>query len=120
MNNNDNINKTFATKYSNNSLSDKTLYHCGICGKSYKTVGERAACETKCLAETKKTQEKLEKEMKERKKAANKAEIEKKYKELAILVNDYCKEFGSLQLGESNYFDDDNLPALSKLLGWWF
>lgn len=34
--------------------------------------------------------------------------------------NDYCKEFGSLQLGESNYFDGDNLPALSKLLGWWF
>lgn len=120
MNNNDNINKTFATNYSNNSLSDKTLYHCGICGKSYKTVGERAACETKCLAERKKIQEKLEKEMKDRKKTANKAEIEKKYKELTILVNDYCKEFGSLQLGESNYFDDDNLSALSKLLGWWF
>lgn len=104
MNNNDNINKTFASNYSDKNLSDQTLYHCGICGKSYKTVGERAACETKCLAE--------------RKKAASKAEIEKKYKELVELINDYCKDYGSIQLGESHYFDD--FPALSKLLGGWF
>ena len=118
MNNNDNINKTFASNYSDKNLSDQTQYHGGICGKSYKTVGERAACESKCLAERKKAQEKLEKEIKERKKAASKAEIEKKYKELVELINDYCKDYGSIQIGESHYFDD--FPALSKLLGGWF
>lgn len=118
MNNNDNINKTFASNYGDKNLSDKPLYHCGVCGKSYKTVGERVACETKCIAERKKAKEKLEKEMKDRKKAASKAEIEKKYKELVELINDYCKDYGSIQLGESHYFDD--FPALSKLLGGWF
>lgn len=117
MNNNDNINKTFSSNYDDKNLSNKTLYHCGICGKSYKTIGERAACETKCLAEKKKAQEKLEKETKDRKKAANKAEIEKKYKELVELINNYCKDYGYIQLGEYHY---DDFPTLSKLFGWWF
>ena len=111
------INKNFALNYGDyktDEVSNKMVYHCAICGKPYDTVDERVACETKCLAERKKAQAELEKKKLEEKKNTRKAEIEKKYKELATLVNDYCKEFG-----ESLYFEDD-IPTLSKLIGWWF
>lgn len=111
------INKNFALNYGDyktDNVSNKMVYHCAICGKPYDTVDERVACETKCLAARKKAQAEIEKKKLEEKKNTRKAEIEKKYKELATLVNDYCKEFG-----ESLYFEDD-IPTLSKLIGWWF
>lgn len=116
------INKNFALNYGDyktDEVSNKMVYHCAICGKPYDTVDERVACETKCLAARKKAQAEIEKKKLEEKKNTRKAEIEKKYKELATLVNDYCKDYGSLQFGESRYFEDD-IPTLFKLLGWWF
>ena len=116
------INKNFALNYGDyktDEVSNKMVYHCAICGKSYDTVDERVACETKCLAARKKAQAEIEKKKLEEKKNTLKAEIEKKYKELATLVNDYCKACDSLQIGESSCFDDD-YPTLSKLLGWWW
>lgn len=95
------------------------IYTCGVCNKSFETIEERNVHEAKCLADRKKTQAALEKKKLEEKKSTRKTEIEKKYKELAVLVNDYCKDYGSLRLGESRYFEDD-YPTLSKLLGWWF
>ena len=116
------INKNFALNYGDyktDEVSNKMVYHCAICGKSYDTVDERVACETKCLAARKKAQAEIEKKKLEEKKNTRKAEIEKKYKELSALVNDYCKDYGSLQIGDTRYFDD-NMPTLSKLLGWWW
>ena len=116
------INKNFALNYGDyktDEVSNKMVYHCAICGKPYDTVDERVACETKCLAARKKAQAEIEKKKLEEKKNTLKAEIEKKYKELATLVNDYCKARDSLQIGESSCFDDD-YPTLSKLLGWWW
>ena len=121
MNNNfDNLNKYSNINNSKITGTNKVKYNCAICGKGYDTIDERVACETKCLADREKAQAALEKKKLEEKKSTRKAEIEKKYKELTTLVRDYCHDYGSLQLGESRYFDDDNFPALSKLLGWWF
>ena len=122
MNKNDNMNKTFAANcdcaYATTD-SNKATYRCAICGKAYDTIEERVSCETKCLAARKKAQAELEKKRLEEKKTTRKAEIEKKYKELATLVNDYCKDYGSLQLCESRCFED-SIPTLYKILGWWF
>ena len=122
MNKNDNMNKTFAANcdcaYATTD-SNKATYRCAICGKAYDTIDERVACETKCLAARKKAQAELEKKRLEEKKTTRKAEIENKYKELSALVKDYCKDYGSLQIGESSCFDD-YYPTISKLLGWWF
>lgn len=112
------INKTLAANYGE-SDTNKATYRCAICGKSYDTIDERVTCETKCLAARKKAQVELKKKKLEEEKATRKAEIEKKYKELSALVNDYCKDYGSLQIGDTRYFDD-NMPTLSKLLGWWW
>ena len=116
------INKNFALNYGDyktDEVSNKMVYHCAICGKSYDTVDERVACETKCLAARKKAQAEIEKKKLEEKKNTRKAEIEKKYKELSALVKNYINDYGSLQIGDTRYFDD-NMPTLSKLLGWWW
>lgn len=116
------INKDFALNYGDyktDEVSNKMVYHCAICGKPYDTVDERVACETKCLAARKKAQAEIEKKKLEEKKNTRKAEIEKKYKELSALVKNYINDYGSLQIGDTRYFDD-NMPTLSKLLGWWW
>ena len=116
------INKDFALNYGDyktDKVSNKMVYHCAICGKPYDTVDERVACETKCLAARKKAQAEIEKKKLEEKKNTRKAEIEKKYKELSALVKNYINDYGSLQIGDTRYFDD-NMPTLSKLLGWWW
>ena len=116
------INKNFALNYGDyktDVVSNKMVYHCAICGKPYDTVDERVACETKCLAARKKAQAQIEKKKLEEKKNTRKAEIEKKYKELSTLVKNYINDYGSLQIGDTRYFDD-NMPTLSKLLGWWW
>ena len=116
------INKNFALNYGDyktDEVSNKMVYHCAICGKPYDTVDERVACETKCIAERKKAQAELEKKRLEEKKTTRKEEIEKKYKELSTLVKNYINDYGSLQIGDTRYFDD-NMPTLSKLLGWWW
>ena len=116
------INKNFALNYGDyktDEVSNKMVYHCAICGKPYDTVDKRVACETKCLAERKKAQAELEKKKLEEKKTTRKEEIEKKYKELSTLVKNYINDYGSLQIGDTRYFDD-NMPTLSKLLGWWW
>ena len=116
------INKDFALNYGDyktDKVSNKMVYHCAICGKPYDTVDERVACETKCLAARKKAQAEIEKKKLEEKKNTRKAEIEKKYKELSTLVKNYINDYGSLQIGDTRYFDD-NMPTLSKLLGWWW
>lgn len=116
------INKDFALNYGDyktDEVSNKMVYHCAICGKPYDTVDERVACETKCLAARKKAQAEIEKKKLEEKKNTRKAEIEKKYKELSTLVKNYINDYGSLQIGDTRYFDD-NMPTLSKLLGWWW
>lgn len=106
------------TMKKNEELKNK-LYKCGICGKAFETIEERNVHETKCIAERKKAEAALAKKKLEDEKNTRKEEIDKKYNELRKLVNGYCKDYGSIQIGDSRYFDD-NFPSLSKLLGWWF
>lgn len=94
------------------------VYACAICGKCYFTIEERNKCEAQCIADRKKTEAALAKKKLEDEKVARKTEIDKKYKELNILIDNYIKDYGSIQIGEARYFDD--FPALSKLLGGWF
>lgn len=113
---NDSINKTFAVNYGN---CDKGMYCCAICGKGYETIEERAACETKCIADRKKAEEALKKQKLEEEKNERKKEIEVKWKELNELTSEYIKDYGSIQLGERRLFDDDFFPSINKVLGWW-
>ena len=101
----------------NNNINTRK-YSCAVCGKEYDSIEERNKCEAKCIADRKKAEAALAKKKLEDEKAARKAEIDKKYKELNVLIDNYIKDYGSIQIGEARYFDD--FPALSKLLGGWF
>ena len=94
-------------------------YTCDVCGKTYETVEERNACETKCLTERAKAEEALKKQKLEEEKNARYNEVETKWKELNKLTSEYIKDYGSIQLGERRLFDDDYFPNINKLLGWW-
>lgn len=96
------------------------IYACGVCGKTFETIEERNTHEAKCIADRKKAEVALAKKKLEDEKDARKAEIDKKYKELGTLMKQYCKDYGSLQLGDCRYFEDDNFTNLSRLVGWWF
>ena len=103
----------------NENNLNNNLYVCGLCGKSFKSLEERNKCEARCLAERKKAEEALAKKKLEDEKKTRKEEIDTKYNELRKLINCYCKDYGSIQLGDYRYFDD-NFPSLSKLLSMWF
>ena len=105
------------TMKKNEELKNK-LYKCSICGKAFETIEERNVHETKCIAERKKAEAALAKKKLEDEKNTRKEEIDKKYKELNVLIDNYIKDYGSIQIGEARYFDD--FPVLSKLLGGWF
>lgn len=103
----------------NENNLNNNLYVCGVCGKAFETLEERNKCEAKCLTERKKAEEALAKKKLEDEKNTRKEEIDTKYNELRKLINRYCKDYGSIQIGDTRYFDT-NFPSLSKLLGWWF
>ena len=95
-------------------------YVCGICNKEYKDLKERMECEARCFKDREIAEQKLKVAKLEEEKNARKAEIETKYKELNTLIGKYLKDYGNIQI-EGNYlFDDDYLPSVNKLLGWWF
>lgn len=102
-----------------NNMFRKPQYKCSICGKVYDKAIDRANCELNCYKKQQEDENKVAEAKKAAEKDARKAEIKNKYKELITLVNNYCKDYGSLQLGEARYFDDDNFPTLSKPFGWW-
>ncbi len=86
----------------------KFTYQCGICGKSYDSVLERAHCELKCAeraeAEAKKAAELKKKE--ERK--VRKAEVDHAFECLHKLVTAYVKDYGHYEYGdggeETNFY----------------
>lgn len=64
------------------------IYECGICGKQYHSVGDRAKCENACLENYTK-QKKLEE-----KKRATMSKIQGKLDEVCKMIQDYEQEFG--------------------------
>ena len=69
-------------------------FRCGICGKEYDTIKERAKCEVACAEKEEKLAEEQKKRELELKKQARSKEINIKFNELITLVTDYSKDYG--------------------------
>lgn len=78
----------------NDKIKMKT-YTCDVCGKTYDTVEERNACETKCLADRKKAEAKRKEEELRKVKETRKKEIEMAYDHYNELLKAYIKDYGS-------------------------
>ena len=69
-------------------------FRCGICGKEYDTIKERAKCEVACAEREEKLEEEKRKRELDLKKQARSKEINIKFNELIALVTDYAKDYG--------------------------
>lgn len=95
---------------------EPNMYHCAICGESYETVEERAACESKCLIERKKADEEKKREEYEKNRKASEKEIYAALSFANEAIAKHVKEYKTLSL-EKNY------PYLKYVFSnspWWF
>lgn len=72
------------------------MFKCEICGKEYKTVAERAACEAACLKKLEADQAAKKAEEAKAREAKMKQEIYDSIDKTEKLVNGYEEEFGSV------------------------
>lgn len=71
-------------------------YSCAICGKTYKTINERAACESACV-------ERVQKEEAEKKRAA----AEKNKNEMLTKIKDSIKDTDALIKSYRDTFNEE-------------
>lgn len=91
-----NINTTTSTI--NNTCDcdcDKSAYRCAICGKSYDTIEERSACETKCLSDRAEAERKRKEEELRKTKENRKKELDMAWDHYNELLKAYIKDYGS-------------------------
>ena len=97
-------------------MKEPNMYHCAICGESYETVEERAACESKCLVERKKADEEKQREEYEKKRKASEHEIYETLSDANELIANHIKNYKKLSLNKS-------YPYLKYVFGsnsfWW-
>lgn len=94
-----NINTTTSTI--NNTCDcdcDKSVYRCAICGKSYDTIEERSACETKCLSDRAEAERKRKEEELRKTKENRKKEVDMAWDHYNELRNEYLKDYGSYSI----------------------
>lgn len=91
-------------------------YECAICGKSYDTIKQRSACETKCskLLEAETAQKKKQEE-KERYMKSEKAIIDI-LTQAEQMVKEHLEKYETLSLNQSYYY----LSYLFKKSHWYF
>lgn len=77
-----------------NNTFNETLYKCGVCGKAYESIAERAECELACVK--RKTQEEAEAaaKMKAAEKDARFAEVTCAIDSAYELLNKCIKDYG--------------------------
>lgn len=95
-----------------NKMYTKQVFKCGICGKEYSNVQDRANCELNCY---KKQQEEKKKAAEAKKKEEQKArhdEVTKAIDGACALMNRYVKDYGHYSYnGENVNTLDDILPS---------
>ena len=105
----------------NDKIKMKT-YMCDVCGKTYETVEERNACETKCLAERAKAEAKRKEEELRKEKETRKKEIEDALDHYNALLKAYIKDYGSYSA--TRLYNDDcpsndsTINSFDRLFRW--
>lgn len=102
-----------------NKMYTKQVFKCGICGKEYSNVQDRANCE---LNYYKKQQEEAKKAAEAKKlaeKTARKKEVDDALNKAMQLRNAYIKDYGCYVYDNNdvhNEFNIDNYPSLKELI----
>lgn len=92
-----------------------TYYECAICGRQYKNLEDRMACEAKCYKKRAEDEAAMKKVKLEEEKETRRAEIRTTYNKLENLVQSYVKDYGSLSISN---LSTSKIPFKSDW--WWF
>lgn len=77
-----------------NNIYCKFTYKCGICGKEYNSVLDRAKCEIECSKKIEEEARKVAELKKKEEQMARKSEVDEVFKNLHELVTAYVKDYG--------------------------
>ena len=94
-----------------NNIYCKFTYKCGICGKEYDKVLDRARCEIDC---TKKIEEEARKAAELKKKEEQKIrkeEVDEVFENLHKLVSAYVKDYGHYEYGDGGEVTNFHWPS---------
>ena len=85
-------------------------YACAICGKTYKTIAERAACEMACSKRLEEEQKRLIEAQKQAEKHKREEELTKKIADTNRAIQDFIHDYGSYS------YSGNEINNLSHLL----
>lgn len=96
-----------------NNVYCKFTYKCGICGKEYPSVLERAQCEIACAAKAEEEARKAAEAKKKEEQAMRKEAVDEALENLHRLVSEYVKDYGHYEYGDGG--EDTNFYWPSRL-----
>lgn len=102
-----------------NKMYAKQAFKCGICGKEYFNVQDRANCELNCYKKQQEEAKKAAEVKKLAEKAARKKEVDDALDKAMQLRNAYIKDYGCYVYDNNdvhNEFNIDNYPSLKELI----
>lgn len=91
----------------------KFTYKCGVCGKEYNNVPDRARCEITCTKRIEEEARKAAEEKKVAKQKMRKEAVDEALENLHRLVSEYVKDYGHYEYGDGG--EDTNFYWPSRL-----
>ena len=85
-----------------NKMYARKAFKCGICGKEYENVMDRAHCELTCGKKREEEVKKAAEAKKEAERKARHAEVEKLLHQAITAVQEYCKDYGYFETEDSD------------------
>ena len=96
-----------------NTINCKFTYKCGICGKEFNNVLDRAKCEIACAEKAEEAAKKAAEEKKKEEQKIRKKEVDTALENLHKLVSAYVKDYGHYEYGDGG--EDTNFYWPSRL-----
>ena len=87
-----------------NKIPCKTTYKCALCGQTYQTVEERAACEADCIHDRREAERVKRQNEYQAQKDASAAKIEEKMNELNSMIQVHMSKYNTLTVTKPYYF----------------
>lgn len=91
----------------------KFTYKCGICGKEYNNVLDRAKCEIACAEKAEEEARKAAEAEKKEAQKVRKAEVDAAFEHLHTLITAYVKDYGHYEYSDGG--EDTNFHWPSRL-----
>ena len=88
-------------------MEKKTTYKCGLCGKEYETIAERARCEVACVDKQLAIEEKAKKEKKKQEQETERQAIIAEIVRVGEMVDAYTDKYGSFTYSTADFAEPE-------------